>query len=164
MVNETSKRERISPGSAFLLISSALFIDGAIFLASLLDYILPSVGSIIAFLSSMLAYFIFGIVFVSKRVSLMTPKTAKRFFGTALIEMIPIVNYLPGLSFFVLRTVAVVRKEDMTYNKKNGAAIAAQQQKTRQLAQARWQQRAQEMQAVEEQNQLEEEEEYQEAA
>jgi hypothetical protein len=102
---------RIGKGTAFALITAALFIDGVQFLIGLLALI-PAVGFIIAFafsvVVSVLAIFLFAIWFSHIGVSVMN-KYPLSFLGVLILEQVPIISTVPGWTWFVVKTIAQER-------------------------------------------------------
>ena len=97
------KGVHIGNGTAFFMIAIAVFID-AIQAFLTLIFIGIIFNPIIGFMSGIL----FGIWFSHHNISLVG-KHPFRFFGTILLEFLPIVSALPGWSVLVSTTIAKER-------------------------------------------------------
>ena len=75
---------------------------------------IPFLGQILSVLVSIVAYCTFGFWFMKRGVGFANPKSAASFFGSGLIEAIPVLNILPGVTIGVALTIAMVQLEDKT--------------------------------------------------
>lgn len=109
------RKERISPGRDFLmkLVAAGFDVIGA--LANLTG-IGGTVVGIFGDLTFILWYLIIG-------EGLLRPRSLRRAGISFIIELIPLVNVLPGYSLFVWRQNRAIRKEDDEFNKINEAKI-----------------------------------------
>lgn len=110
---EGQKPQRIGIGKAIFLVVLALICDG---IGALINLI-PIAGQFIAVLFSGLAYLAFGLGFYIAGINVLNIKHAKRFIGPVIIEAIPIINIIPGLTLSVLLTVLFVMAEDRGVSK-----------------------------------------------
>ena len=76
--------------------------------------LIPLLGQVLAVLVSIIAYLTFGFWFLRRGVGFVNPKRAASFFGSAIIEAIPVLNILPCITVGVALTVLVVQLEDKT--------------------------------------------------
>ncbi len=74
--------------------------------------LIPVAGQVMAELITVFAYCSLWLWFSLKNVSLISKKRAFRFFGVSIIEIIPILNMLPGITLSVLLTITQVQLED----------------------------------------------------
>jgi hypothetical protein len=101
---------RISKTTGILMLIVAVFFD----LLNAGVNLIPVAGQIMAELITVFAYCCLWFWFSLKGVSLVSKKRAFRFFGVSIIELIPILNVLPGITLSVLLTIAQVQLEDRT--------------------------------------------------
>jgi len=73
---------------------------------------IPVVGQIGSTLIMIFGFLVMGFWLVLKGVKLVSGKTATTGFVSVVIEAIPILNALPALTFFVVRTILMVKSED----------------------------------------------------
>lgn len=76
--------------------------------------LIPFLGQVFSVLISIVGYCLFGFWFMKRGVGFVDPRKAASFFGSSIIEAIPILNILPGLTLGVFLTIAVVQLEDKT--------------------------------------------------
>ncbi|TSC84537.1 MAG: hypothetical protein G01um101417_202 [Parcubacteria group bacterium Gr01-1014_17] len=76
--------------------------------------LIPFLGQILSVLVSIVAYCTFGFWFLKRGVGFANPKRAVTFFGSGVIEAIPVLNILPGVTLGVALTIAMVQLEDKT--------------------------------------------------
>lgn len=101
---------RISKTTGILMLIVAVFFD----LLNAGVNLIPVAGQIMAELITIFAYCCLWFWFSLKGVSLVSKKRAFRFFGASIIEIIPILNVLPGITLSVFLTIAQVQLEDRT--------------------------------------------------
>lgn len=76
--------------------------------------LIPFLGQVFSILISIVGYCTFGLWFMKRGVGFVDPRKAASFFGSGIIEAIPILNILPGLTIGVFLTILVVQLEDKT--------------------------------------------------
>ncbi|MDP3996566.1 MAG: hypothetical protein Q8P86_02640 [bacterium] len=104
MNEQSEQRKKIIP----FVVSAPLLTLAAIFdVVNGLINLIPAVGQTISVTVTVIAYMIFGLIFSLMGVRIMTKKRAARFFGPMFIEMIPIINVLPGIFLSVLLTILI---------------------------------------------------------
>jgi hypothetical protein len=112
------KNKRISGGTKIIMLVFAFFLD-------LIELILAALiaGIFINRLITIFEYFIYWFWFKIKGVSFSSnAKMGRRFGGTAILEMIPVVGALPGFTLGVYMTIKEVEKEDKENYQKTKAA------------------------------------------
>ena len=109
-MEEAQTQERIPNDIKFAMIAVALLFD--VVNASL--NLIPFLGQILSVLVSIVAYCTFGFWFLKRGVGFANPKRAVTFFGSGVIEAIPVLNILPGVTLGVALTIAMVQLEDKT--------------------------------------------------
>ena len=102
--------ERIDKTTGIIMVAVALLFDAANAGINLI----PILGQILGVLVSIVAYCTFGFWFIKRGVGFANPKRAAAFFGSGLIEAIPILNILPAVTIGVVLTVLMVQLEDKT--------------------------------------------------
>lgn len=110
---------RIDTGTGAMMIAVALLFDTMNAGINLI----PFLGQILGVLVSIVAYCTFGFWFMKRGVGFTNPKRAVTFFGSGLIEAIPILNVLPGVTVGVVLTVLMVQFEDKTGIKMPSAKV-----------------------------------------
>jgi hypothetical protein len=126
-----------------MMIGLAVFLDVLQFLLFFLNAV-PVAGTAIAFMGDIfitaLAFVIFYLVwFPLLGVGLSKGKPVKLVNAilSAVIEMLPILDILPGITYGVVSTVILSRAEDAAHNKKSAerqAQVLAQTKRNRQIA------------------------------
>jgi len=100
---------RIGKVTSILLIITAITADGLQALIELLAFVVPPVGTVLAFILGvvldLIVILLFVIWFSHIKVPLMR-RYPLGFLGTIVLEQIPIVNTAPGWTFFVVTTIA----------------------------------------------------------
>lgn len=134
------KQTRITTTAAVLLLTIAVLVDGLQFFTKFL-HLVPFVGNalaiVIGIFSSFIAGFGYWFWYRLNDIGMFDRAYAKGlvYAGMFVIEMIPLLNALPGWTLSTAVTIALVRREDQTYNeeKQRSAARAAkrQQEQTR---------------------------------
>ncbi len=107
---ENAVQNRIDPTTGGIMIAVALLFDAMNAGINLI----PLLGQVLSVLISLVAYLTFGFWFLKLGVGFVNPKRAASFFGSALIEAIPLLNILPGITVGVALTILVVQLEDKT--------------------------------------------------
>lgn len=133
---------KISNVKAGMMISIALVIDGIQALVSLLHFI-PLLGNIAAIVLntviSVTAYASFTLWFALNGIHIFKkPRGVAVTVTTMILEAIPFIKMLPGLSFWVWRIIVISRVKEKTPQKKN----FAKRQLARRLQQRRQQREA----------------------
>lgn len=116
-------KQRISTVSAILMIMVAVIIDVAQFFVAFI----PGVDVVLDFMLGVLGIFIFGIWFMFKGVNYFSGSKSgtklASIFGTAIIELIPLVDALPGTTIGVATLIYATRAEDKEKIEKAAAVI-----------------------------------------
>src|SRR5665213_1877969 len=119
---DLEKRRRVSNLSAAVMIGLAIFFDLLQFFLFFLN-VIPVAGTAIAFMGDIfittLAFIAFYLVwFPLLRVPLSSGKSGKlmNVIFSAVIEAVPILDVLPGITYGVVSTVILSRIEDAEYN------------------------------------------------
>lgn len=94
------KKSRINNFSAGSLILVALLLD------------LVSLIPVVNIVSSFLAILIFGVWFYILGVGFINPKRFATAIIALVVEMVPVISWLPGLTAAVIATVIMVKSED----------------------------------------------------
>lgn len=76
--------------------------------------LIPFLGQVFSVLISIIGYCLFGLWFMKRGVGFVDPRKAASFFGSGIIEAIPLLNILPGLTLGVFLTILVLQLEDKT--------------------------------------------------
>ncbi len=146
------KIDRIPKSTAMLMVGTAIFFDT---LQMFLNFIL--IGFILnPVLVTPIASLTFYLWYKMRGVGL--SDSAKRFavyVAGFLLELIPILNTLPGLTLSTLIMVMIVRAEDKVENAKNKSKIAAEEKQLKKLEQQKTAQMRQNQAQAEEQAQAE---------
>lgn len=128
------KIDRIPKGTAILMVGVALFFD---LLQMFLNFVL--IGFILnPILVTPIAFLTFYLWYKMRGVGL--SDSAKRFavyVAGFLLELIPILNTLPGLTLSTLTMIMIVRAEDKAENLKNKLKIATQEKQLKKAEQQR---------------------------
>lgn len=117
-------RRRIGNVAASFLLALALTVDAAQFFVYLIGFV-PFIGLIIAAvvppLITVLAWISFYFIYKLLGVNFIDSATRKMvtFFGSALIELMPIISSLPAWTLGTLLMILIVRAEDAHYNKQS---------------------------------------------
>lgn len=107
---QTTQTNRIDTGTGAMMIAVALLFDTMNAGINLI----PFLGQVLSVLISIFAYCTFAFWFMKRGVGFANPKRAITFFGSGLIEAIPVLNILPGITIGVVLTVLMVQFEDKT--------------------------------------------------
>lgn len=114
---KADEESKISDGTAFLMVSLALFFDSGQGIANIIGLI-PIVGNIfgsmLAFIIGFFAWLSFYTWFKIHGVNFMSPKRLIAFLGAGITELIPYINILPAWTFAVLFIIATTRIEEKT--------------------------------------------------
>ena len=105
---QNTEQERIPAGTKGAMIATALLFDGINAAVNLI----PFLGQVLSVLVSIIAYMLFAFWFLMRGVGFVNPKRAVSFFGSSTIELIPILNVLPGVTLGVVLTIYMVKLED----------------------------------------------------
>ncbi len=76
--------------------------------------LIPVLGQILAVLISIVGYCTFTLWFWQRGSGVVNPKRTATFFGSGIIEAIPVLNILPAITLGVFLTVSMVQLEDRT--------------------------------------------------
>lgn len=120
-------KHKIETVPAFFLLSLAILFDGIQFLLTL-----TVVGSLFSFLVTIIAALVFGLWFALLGVNYFGKGGATKLLtalGSTVIELIPIVDALPGISLGVAALIAQTRVEDA----REAADLKARQHKQQQV-------------------------------
>ncbi len=105
-------RQRIGSSATFFLLLTAILFDGIQFLA----FFIPGVNIVVEFLVTTVALVVFGIWFAILGVNYFSgsnlgTKVAAMFGGTV-IELVPLLDALPGITLSVWGIIWATKKED----------------------------------------------------
>lgn len=101
MEDTSTKEPRISGTQASLLVGAAVIFD--------LISLIPAVGQAIATVGSIV---VFSIWFLVLGVPLVSPKKLVAWVSAGIIELIPLISALPGITAGVILMIAITRTED----------------------------------------------------
>ncbi|OHA88180.1 MAG: hypothetical protein A2741_01000 [Candidatus Zambryskibacteria bacterium RIFCSPHIGHO2_01_FULL_43_27] len=114
---EASRESRISFGTSFLMVATALFFDsaqGVFNIIGLIPVIGTVVGGTLSFMIGFFAWLTFYTWFKMHGISFMRPQRILALWGAGLIELVPYLNALPAWTFAVLFLIATTKIEDKT--------------------------------------------------
>lgn len=103
------KEPKISKETAWMMITVAIFFD----LISFLINLIPIVGQVISIAIPIVAYPTFFLWFMLKGVKLMTTKRIAAMGGGFVVEVIPLVNMLPGVTASVVFTILSTKVKEV---------------------------------------------------
>lgn len=114
-MDESVKKRRISSIQAIFMLAVAGVFDLIQFLISFIPY----VGWIISVFLSIFVWLTFYMWFKLNGISFLDKgsRLAITFFLGAIIEVIPIINILPGWTLSVVLMLLIIRAEDVIFNK-----------------------------------------------
>jgi len=101
------KPPKIGKVTAIFMLIVAIFFDVLVFRINFI----PVLGQVLSIGITVFAYAIFLFWFILKGVKLMSGKKIAAMGGGFLVEIIPIVNMLPAVTFSVAMTILLDRKE-----------------------------------------------------
>lgn len=104
-------QQSIPPTKAGLMIGVALLFDFIGLVLGVANFVIPGFGSLLSGGVSFLGYLTFMLWFQTLGFSVFTVRRASRFFGGALIEAIPIINMLPGVTLSVFLSISMINLE-----------------------------------------------------
>ena len=107
------------------MVAVALLFDLITFLINFI----PIAGQIISIIIGGISYGVFIIWFISKRVRLMTSKRFATMGGGLIVELLPIINMLPGITLSVVLTILSTKAKEVekkTKTKKNVLKLVRQ--------------------------------------
>ncbi len=110
-MEENAKQEpKIDKATGIVMIAVAALFD----IANAGINLIPVLGQILAVLISIVGYCTFTLWFWKRGIGFVNPKRTATFFGSGIIEAIPVLNILPALTVGVALTVGMVQLEDRT--------------------------------------------------
>jgi len=105
------KKDKISLQGAVGIVTLALFFDAS----GAIINIIPFIGQVLSVIIGGLGYLIVGFCFFYFfQVNVLETKRLMKFFSGAIIEIIPVINILPGLTASVIMTIMAVNIAEKT--------------------------------------------------